>query len=588
MNAPLAALLSVVPAYLVGSIPFAFLVVKARAGVDIRTVGSMNVGATNAGRVLGFRYFLLVFGLDVLKGLLPALLLPRLIASLGGAPAPAWSAVLAALGAILGHNYPVYLRFRGGKGVATSLGAFAALDPIAGLAALVGFVGSLLSTRIVSISSIVGAIAYVGVHFARAEGAWGEDIVMSLVTLALLGMMIVRHRKNFARIREGTEPRVSLRRKSVPPSGKANVLLVAGILLVVASLGTSFYWESNRTEELDCGSFQVRQVARASTGHQRASRLTFFDNDRRLAVLCPRYCRVAIMAVGDDQTLEQQGEIELQGRPMAIVATADRLYVLERPDSDRRHLEPGWVESFDFGGKPAGGRIPAGINPDDLAITPDGRTALVVSGDRTAKDGQAPIRHLTIHDLESATPRTIGQISLGRWQDELGLISLSESGKAATVAIHALGTLVSIDLSDRESPRALDGTPRMSRREIAYPSDSGEDRILMPVASANESVLLDRGLVDDREATLVLGTRPTESAIELIAFRSKSERSLGLLRLRGPFNLGEVHPLGVAWSPERKLVAVASKSGAVHLLALEPKAATVARAQGESPGSSLR
>lgn len=584
MNPSLVVPAMLVPAYLIGAIPFGYLVVRALKGIDIRTVGSGNVGATNVGRVLGFRFFLLVFALDVLKGLVPTLLLPWTLGRLTGEPAPPWAAVLAALGAILGHNFPVTLGFRGGKGVATSLGCFAALDPIAGVAALLGFGGSLLTTRIVSISSIVGAVAYVATYFARAEDAWGGGLVMSLVTLALLGMMIVRHRKNYSRILAGTEPKVTLSKKSRPPAGRAGVLLVVGVALVVGSLGLSVFRESTQVEVLDAGSFTLTQVRRESTGHQRAQRPIFFDDDRRVAVLCPRYGRVALLDVGDDaKSLTPSGEIRLEGRPMAIAATADRLYVLQRPDSDRRHLESGWVQPFDFAGRPVDGRFEAGINPDDLAITPDGQTALVVSGERTVKGGGSPLRHLSAFDLDAHTPALIGRVELGHWEDEPGRVHLSASGRAATVAIHATGHAQAIDLTDPHAPRALGEPTKMPVRDLGYLSASDDDRLLMPVASAGESLVLD-GLFGDDDATLVLGTRPAESAVEVVAFTGKSERSLGLLRLKGPLNLGEAKPSGLAWSPRRRLVAVASKSGAVHLLAVDVPAAAVAQADAAGPG----
>ena len=121
--------LSVLAAYLAGSIPFGYLVVYWVKGIDIRTVGSGNLGATNVGRALGFRYFLLVFLLDMLKGFLPTLGFPMLVSRLSGA-APADLPVAVALAAILGHTFPVYLKFRGGKGVATSVGTVLALDPV--------------------------------------------------------------------------------------------------------------------------------------------------------------------------------------------------------------------------------------------------------------------------------------------------------------------------------------------------------------------------------------------------------------------------------------------------------------------------
>lgn len=215
----LAPLFAVLAGYLIGAIPFAYLIVRARKGIDIRTVGSGNVGATNAGRVLGFRYFLLCFALDLMKGLVPTWGLPRLVAWAAGSP-PAWLPVLVALATILGHNFPVYLAFKGGKGVATSFGALLALDPVASLGALLAFVVFLLVTRFVSLSSVLGAIVFVLVHFAQVEHPWDRDQrAMSVVTLALLAMLTARHRANFTRIARGTEPKVRFGRRAERPPG---------------------------------------------------------------------------------------------------------------------------------------------------------------------------------------------------------------------------------------------------------------------------------------------------------------------------------------------------------------------------------
>lgn len=209
----LTAFCAIVAAYLIGSIPFAFLIVRWRKGIDIRTVGSGNVGATNVGRLLGLRYFLFTFGLDVAKGFLPTWVLPRLAEMLtheniGGLP------VLVGLAAILGHNYPLYLRFRGGKGVATSLGAFLALDPTACAGALAAFIIVLALTQYVSVSSISGGLAFTVVHFGRIRDPWsGAEAIMSAVTILMLAMLIVRHRANLKRIAAGTEPKVPLVRK---------------------------------------------------------------------------------------------------------------------------------------------------------------------------------------------------------------------------------------------------------------------------------------------------------------------------------------------------------------------------------------
>jgi glycerol-3-phosphate acyltransferase PlsY len=204
-------LLAIVVAHLIGATPCAYLIVRWRKGIDIRTVGSGNVGATNAGRLLGFRYFLLVFALDFAKGFLPTWGLPRLVQAWEGEVEP-WLPVAVAVAAILGHNFPVYLGFRGGKGVATSLGALSALDPVACGAAVVGFTLGLLTTRMVSASSILGAVVLVATHFARTDRPWSrENLALSVALLGLLTMLVVRHRRNFARIAAGTEPRVPLR-----------------------------------------------------------------------------------------------------------------------------------------------------------------------------------------------------------------------------------------------------------------------------------------------------------------------------------------------------------------------------------------
>ena len=140
-------------AYLVGSIPFGYLVTYWVKGIDIRTVGSGNVGATNVGRTLGFRYFLLVFLLDMLKGFLPTLGFPCVGRTAWPARRQPTCLSLVALAAILGHTFPVYLKFRGGKGVATSVGAVLALDPISCAVSVVAF-GALLGADTVCFAGV--------------------------------------------------------------------------------------------------------------------------------------------------------------------------------------------------------------------------------------------------------------------------------------------------------------------------------------------------------------------------------------------------------------------------------------------------
>ena len=187
--------------YLAGSVPFAFLLTRWVKGVDIRTVGSGNVGATNASRILGRKWFFVVFLLDCAKGALPVLLL----APLAGLEGDALNRLRMACGlaALLGHVFPVFLGFRGGKGVATGAGVLGALAPLASLCALGAFLVFLAVFRYVSLGSIAACLV-LGPS-AWALGAPGEIAAFCSVVGVLVALL---HRKNMARIAAGTEPRV--------------------------------------------------------------------------------------------------------------------------------------------------------------------------------------------------------------------------------------------------------------------------------------------------------------------------------------------------------------------------------------------
>ncbi|MBI4574870.1 MAG: glycerol-3-phosphate 1-O-acyltransferase PlsY [Planctomycetes bacterium] len=193
-------------AYLVGAVPFGVLVGRWR-GVDVRTHGSGNIGATNVGRVLGWRAGALVFALDFLKGLLPTL------GALGLAPAATGGPDVLVVGtgfaAVAGHVWPVYLGMRGGKGVATASGVLAALAPIAFGAALLSWLAVLALGRMVSLSSLVAALALTATQAALwlREPSGGEGLVAALCA-AVTVLVFVRHRGNIRRIVAGTESRV--------------------------------------------------------------------------------------------------------------------------------------------------------------------------------------------------------------------------------------------------------------------------------------------------------------------------------------------------------------------------------------------
>lgn len=213
-------LVAIVVAYLCGAIPFGLLLGKAK-GVDIRRHGSGNIGATNVGRVLGRRWGVLAFLLDTLKGLLPVLGFGLLAGSWIAPHEPGrfmvnllWAGVAA--GCILGHLFPVYLGFKGGKGVATSLGSLLGLYPYFTLPGLIAFglwVVLTLTTRYVSIGSVGAAAAFPAIFAVFAvmrRESWGSMELWPFHVLAISVAMLVvyRHRGNLRRLCRGVEPRI--------------------------------------------------------------------------------------------------------------------------------------------------------------------------------------------------------------------------------------------------------------------------------------------------------------------------------------------------------------------------------------------
>ena len=193
--------------YLVGSIPFGYLAGRL-AGIDIRKAGSGNVGATNVVRVLGKRYGYPVFAFDFLKGF-GAVMISMLLAP--GRP-PEWNSpetfgILAAMFSVLGHLYPPWLKFEGGKGVATSAGALLALTPVATLIGIAVWILVFWLTRYVSLASITAAIVLpIIILVARLRYQKdGKPLVIASVCVA--AVVIWRHRSNLSRLMRGTEPR---------------------------------------------------------------------------------------------------------------------------------------------------------------------------------------------------------------------------------------------------------------------------------------------------------------------------------------------------------------------------------------------
>lgn len=197
--------LTILAGYLLGSIPSGFLAGRVR-GIDIRSQGSGNIGATNVTRILGKKVGILVLVLDAAKGLVAVLLVPMFFGWLflvkQESLIAGWLPILAGIGAVLGHNYTCWLGFKGGKGIATSAGVLVGLVPLALLIVLAVFLVVLVTTRFVSLASICGSVA---LPFA----AWltGQKLALVVVTAGLAAMAVIKHRSNITRLLNRTEPR---------------------------------------------------------------------------------------------------------------------------------------------------------------------------------------------------------------------------------------------------------------------------------------------------------------------------------------------------------------------------------------------
>lgn len=200
-----------VAAYFYGSIPYGLLLARWVKGVDLRAVGSGNIGATNAARVLGFKFFPVVFALDFTKGFLPALAARWLLDGAAGGFNPHPLVVVAALGGILGHVFPAYLHFKGGKAVAAGTGAFVVLTPAAVGVALLTWLVVFGIWRYVSLASICAAAAL-------AVSSWCFWwLTPNATTAGILGpataclgaaLVIALHRSNIKRLLAGAERKV--------------------------------------------------------------------------------------------------------------------------------------------------------------------------------------------------------------------------------------------------------------------------------------------------------------------------------------------------------------------------------------------
>ena len=214
-----------VVSYLAGAIPFGYLLVKLKTGKDIRTMGSGNIGATNVARNLGVPWFVPVFVLDFMKGFAPVLWLAPWVAARWHCPIcqepRATLQAFCALCALVGHMWPVWLGFRGGKGVATIGGILFALNWMAALGSMAVWVAVFIPFRYVSLGSVIGAIALPLAHYLTAPRVRpaGENPWVITVFLGIAGVLVIyRHKANLRRLLAGTEKKFGRKKQEEAPA----------------------------------------------------------------------------------------------------------------------------------------------------------------------------------------------------------------------------------------------------------------------------------------------------------------------------------------------------------------------------------
>jgi acyl phosphate:glycerol-3-phosphate acyltransferase len=210
-------ILTLTTAYLLGSIPFGYLLVRFLCQEDVRDTGSGNIGATNVARAGGTTLGIFTLLLDAMKGFIAAFLAMQFAPNT--AHGPSTLAIAAAVAAVVGHIFPLWLRFRGGKGIATALGVFIALAPLVALASIGIFALIVATTRLVSLGSILAAVAIPFLTLLLVPHR-SKELLLGLSFISLLS--IVKHHANIVRLLKGTESRFGSKKNPDPTDRKAN------------------------------------------------------------------------------------------------------------------------------------------------------------------------------------------------------------------------------------------------------------------------------------------------------------------------------------------------------------------------------
>jgi glycerol-3-phosphate acyltransferase PlsY len=339
------------------------------------------------------------------------------------------------------------------------------------------------------------------------------------------------------------------------PRRRRRTSLIAAGLLGVAALGAVGAVELARPPDALVGrDFALRAADRVRTGHQRAERLAFADGGQALAVTCPRYNRVVIYRVAPGPKLTMHRDVKLAGRPVGLAASGDRLYVLQRPHGDARHVEPAWWDVLDLDGEPAGPRHRVGFDPDDLALVDGGRTALVLLSGNAEGETNRPAPSLDVVDLtDPAHPEPLGSVTFHRRGDDPERLAVGADGRSATVVLFESNDLISVDLNDRRAPAASRRRATAERPAVGRTVPEGDAIVLdRPARSGAGGVFA---------GPYSLGLDEAEGEVEVW----DGDHPLGALTLPG---FGGVRPTALAVAPagDGALVAVSDRSGGVHLL----------------------
>ena len=372
---------------------------------------------------------------------------------------------------------------------------------------------------------------------------------------------------------------VSASRRFATPT---RVAMAAAALGVVGLVGLAVAARLRPDPGLVVGGVRIRLVERVQTGHQRAERVTFLQGGRLVAATCPRYDRLVIFEIGSEpRRLRAVLDTKLPGKPVGLAEAADGLYVLQRPAGDARHIEPGFCQKYDVDGRPLGPRWEVGYDPDDIALIDNGRIALVLLSGNSEGESNRPDPELVAFDLRGeGPPRITARVRLGGAETDPMRLSLSARQSHAAIVVRG-GTLIGVDLARPAEP-SLTGSVSLAGKPRPALSSSGDDVIVVPDESlADVAPLPDPSAPSAGWRTLV---SLDPDAGQLVFHGARQAAPLGRLTLRGPGGIGQVRLCGLAYSADRDLIAVADRSGGLHVL--ERTEATPAR--GESPPNPAR